>query len=165
MRTPILLTVCASMLANTPAHAQRDDVGKAAIMLASDRTSLTDGEVRYDLVGLVDPTLEKPSSLFLRVARRTDEGWGVQVYTAVEGILVMSGQFADEQLSIAEGLFNFYYPSGRLESSGMFHDGVKTGIWKRYDRRGRALAERIYVPVLVENEPLVECRSTLSCRP
>jgi len=145
--------------------AQRDDVNKMAVMLARDQTSMTVGRVRYDLVGMNHPTLDDPSTLLLRVARKTPEGWSVRVYTGEGGHLIMTGTFSDEALTMAEGVFTFHHPNGQVESTGTFHNGLKTGVWKRYDARGTPLADRVYDNGALTTEPVRECGSTLSCKP
>lgn len=154
-----------AVLIASPLLAQRDDVNKMKVMLARNETSMTVGRVRYDLVGIDDPTIEDPSTLLLRVTRKAPEGWGVRVYSSEGGILMMTGMFSDEQLTVAEGLFTFYHPNGQVESTGQFHLGAKTGVWKRYTDRGKALSDRVYGEVELATDPIKECSATLSCRP
>ena len=163
MRSNPIISLFA-LLISAPGAAQRDDVNKMAVMLDRNETSMTVGRVRYDLVGMDKPDLSDPGSLLLRVARASEIGWYVRVY-GHEGILVMTGMYSDEALTIAEGVFTFYHMSGVVESTGRFHMGVKVGVWKRYDERGNPLLDRIYN----ERDPDVEvmnvCGWTISCRP
>lgn len=158
----VLLT---AILVTTALHAQHDDVNKMAEMLAREETSLTVGRVRYDLVGMDHPNIEDPTTIFLRVARRTAEGWSVHVYTGECGHLVMAGTFSDEALTVAEGTFTFHHPNGEVESTGLFRNGVKSGVWKRFDPQGKALADRVYDPTALPPDHMLECWSTLSCKP
>ena len=52
--------------------------------------------------------------------------------------------FSDEQLTQANGTFSYYHDNGRLESEGRIVNGVKTGVWTRYDRSGKPKSEKIY---------------------
>ena len=160
--TQHIVTLCA-MLAVVAVSAQRDDVKKMDVMLARGETSMTVGRVRYDLVGAEEPDVDEPESLLLRVARVAEQGWSVRVY-GHEGILMMTGFYSDEALTVAEGAFVFYHRNGNVESSGEFHMGVKTGVWKRYNQRGDELPERYYNER--ETEEVVKvCGWTMSCRP
>jgi hypothetical protein len=151
-------------LVTTPVFAQRDDVNKMTVMLERNETSMTVGRVRYDLVGADVPDLSDPESLLLRVARASENGWYVRVY-GHEGILVMTGSYSDEALTIAEGMFTFYHMNGVVESTGPFHLGAKVGVWKRYNERGDPLLDRIYNERDPDVEVMKVCGWTISCRP
>jgi hypothetical protein len=165
MQTPKALALLVTVLLDTLLFAQRDDVNKMKVMLARNETSMTVGRVRYDLVGIDHPTVSDPSTLLLRVTRRTTEGWGVRVYSSEGGVLMMTGEFSDETLTEADGLFTFYHPNGQVESTGQFHHGAKTGVWKRFTPQGKALSDRVYGEVELATDPIKECSATLSCRP
>jgi hypothetical protein len=153
-----------ALLITAPGVAQRDDVNKMAVMLGRNETSMTVGRVRYDLVGADTPDLSDPESLLLRVARASENGWYVRVY-GHEGILVMTGSYSDEALTIAEGMFTFYHMNGVVESTGLFHLGAKVGVWKRYNERGDPLLDRIYNERDPDVEVMKVCGWTMSCRP
>ena len=152
------------MLVSTLAQAQRDDLNKMAVLLAKDQTSMTVGRVRYDLVGTDHPHTSDPSSLFLRVARNKEGGWKVNVYDHTKK-LVMTGNYVDEDLTIADGTFTFYYPNGNMESSGQFVLGNKVGVWERFSERGDTLHERYYDDRRATYEVVKKCGWTISCRP
>ena len=59
-------------------------------------------------------------------------------------VLKAEGHYADGTLAIPHGHFVFYYPDGKKESEGDYNMGHKTGIWKRYDKWGEPLAEKVY---------------------
>lgn len=122
-----LLTFLAFALVSATVRTQRDGLKKVPVMLARNRTSITVGRARYELVGMDHPALDDPSTLLLRVVRKNEDGRSVRVYTSESGILIITGQFSDEHLTVAEGLFTFCYRNGQVESSGLFHQGVKTG--------------------------------------
>ncbi len=63
---------------------------------------------------------------------------------SVTGEPIMIGTFKDEQLSIAHGNHAFFHWTGQLESRGDYRDGMKFGVWQRYDLAGEMIAERVY---------------------
>ena len=60
------------------------------------------------------------------------------------GALKMIGTYSDQQRTVANGTFSFYYSNGQLESTGNYVNGTKKGVWKRFDTQGKTLAERVY---------------------
>lgn len=48
------------------------------------------------------------------------------------GSLCMSGAYIDDNLTIPEGFFYWYYPNRRLKEKGRYVNGRKMGIWKKY---------------------------------
>jgi len=99
--------------------------------------------VRRDLVDAQFSPSRSADMLLMREARPASNGWVVKV-KAADGTLRMEGTYADEQLTLPMGHFRFYHENGQLESEGTFVEGRKTGVWSRFDRAGRPLAERVY---------------------
>ncbi|MEO8734013.1 MAG: hypothetical protein ABI373_06755 [Flavobacteriales bacterium] len=62
----------------------------------------------------------------------------------MDGTLKGEGSYTDEGYLIADGVFTFYWPSGKVESTGRFVNGKKDGVWERYDKWGGELAEKVY---------------------
>jgi len=62
----------------------------------------------------------------------------------LSGELKMDGWYADEEMTVEHGLFTYFYKSGQIESVGEYHEGMKVGIWKRFDPYGNEKAERVY---------------------
>ena len=60
------------------------------------------------------------------------------------GALKMTGTYSDQQRTVANGTFSFYHTNGQLESTGLYVNGTKKGVWKRFDAKGNELAERVY---------------------
>jgi len=56
----------------------------------------------------------------------------------------MKGGFVDKGFTIEEGLFEYYYINGKVESSGYFKEGRKVGPWERYNWDGSRKLDRIY---------------------
>lgn len=63
-----------------------------------------------------------------------------------DGTLRAEGHYADAGLTIEHGLFIFYHPNGKVESTGTYEMGKKAGVWQRFDSWGRELAEKVYDP-------------------
>lgn len=64
----------------------------------------------------------------------------------LQGALRAIGHYADADLLTPHGDFTFYHRNGGIESAGRYIQGMKTGVWRRYDPEGNALAERVYDP-------------------
>jgi len=99
--------------------------------------------VRRDLVGPDFQAATKESIILMREVRKTANGYEVKV-KAANGSLRMKGVFSDEKLTLANGTFSYYHDNGRIESEGRIVNGVKTGVWTRFDRSGGAKSEKIY---------------------
>lgn len=99
--------------------------------------------VRRDLVGPDFQPATKESIILMREVRKTADGYLVKV-KAANGSLRMVGTFSDEQLTQANGIFSYYHDNGRLESEGRIVNGVKSGVWTRFDRSGNPKSEKIY---------------------
>ena len=106
-------------------------------------TSSAAPAVRRDLVGPDFLPATKESIILMREVRKTANGYELKV-KAANGSLRMKGTFSDEKLTQANGTFSYYHDNGRMESEGRIVNGVKTGVWTRYDRSGNAKSEKIY---------------------
>ncbi len=62
----------------------------------------------------------------------------------LDGTVKGEGTFNDSEYRIPDGSFTYYWPNGKVESSGKFLNGKKDGVWKRYDKWGSELAEKVY---------------------
>ena len=101
------------------------------------------GKVRYELLDKdLGPAVDFGDAL-LRVSGRTEGEWAVRMLSS-DGLLVMTGTYADARFSTANGRFTYYHRNGRVESIGMYVNGAKRGTWYRFDARGNLLGERIY---------------------
>lgn len=77
------------------------------------------------------------------VYRMTDGTFQVRVISA-SGTLRHQGTYLDEALAVPHGEASYYHPSGQLESSGRYMNGIKAGVWERGSWDGHRLAERVY---------------------
>ena len=132
-----LAAICLSLLSASinPALAGGHDGGEG------NRSTAT--LVRRDLVGPDFQPATKESIILMREVRKTANGYEVKV-KAANGSLRMKGVYSDEQLTQANGTFSYYHDNGRLESEGRIMNGLKTGVWTRYDRNGNPKSEKIY---------------------
>ncbi len=97
----------------------------------------------HDLVGNdMAPTTDMGGAM-QRSVMYSGQGYEVRV-VAANGILRMGGVYSDAGLVTQHGQFNYYHPNGRLESAGMYVNGLKKGVWERHDAQGHDLAERVY---------------------
>lgn len=86
---------------------------------------------------------KKDAMYYADKVENTEKGYHFKVYF-LSGELKMDGWYADEEMTIPQGFFTYYYRSGQIESQGEYRDGAKYGIWQRYDRMGNPKPERIY---------------------
>ena len=56
----------------------------------------------------------------------------------------MNGRYKDDQLEIRQGHFVFYNQNGNKQTEGDYHNGMKVGVWKRWDSEGAPLSSRTY---------------------
>ncbi|HEY0976452.1 MAG TPA: hypothetical protein VGE21_03190 [Flavobacteriales bacterium] len=70
---------------------------------------------------------------------------------SLDGRLKAEGTYADAALMVPHGRFAFYHPDGKLESTGDYVNGNKSGVWQRFDRWGGELAEKVYDTKALEN--------------
>lgn len=77
------------------------------------------------------------------VNRLADDNFKVQV-NYKSGSLMMTGGYADKDLTLENGAFTYYYANGRIESEGSYRKGSKIGNWKRWNYDGRPKPDRFY---------------------
>jgi hypothetical protein len=64
-----------------------------------------------------------------------------------DGAVIFEGRYIPwKNTYIEDGLFTFFYPDGKIESSGSYERGARTGVWKRYQPDGSARPNRFYPP-------------------
>jgi hypothetical protein len=64
-----------------------------------------------------------------------------------DGSVIFEGQYTPwKDTYIENGSFTFFYPDGKIESSGSYERGARTGVWKRYQPDGSARPNRFYPP-------------------
>ena len=161
MKTAKIPTLMISLLVAPTTWCQSEDASMLSELRANDVRSITIGAIHYDLVNTsYAPTAEEKNAL-LRIATREPDGWAVRVL-APEGELLMTGFYADEQLTVPNGRFTYFYINGQVESSGVYQGGFKRGVWSRYNAWGELLAERIYEGLDPEGMMIKEGWATLA---
>lgn len=60
-----------------------------------------------------------------------------------------TGRYMDANLETGDGEFSYYFQNGQKESQGEFVNGVKSGVWKRWDWTGTAKTDRYYPGISV----------------
>ena len=108
-----------------------------------------DPEPRY-LSAVFEPTSKKNAS-FYRVPNGTKSDLFVGTTYSLDGRMKAEGTYNDAALTIEHGTFVFYHENGNIESTGAYEHGKKSGIWKRFEPGGGALAEKIYDPEPLAN--------------
>jgi hypothetical protein len=166
MKTAKTITLILSLLITTSIWCQRpaglrEDASMLTELLTRNVRSLIMGTIHYDLVNAgYAPTKEEKNAL-LRIASMEPNGWAVRVLSP-EGALMMTGLYADEQLTVPNGRFTYFYSNGQIESSGLFQGGLKRGVWFRYNALGGLLAERVYEGLDTEGMLIKEGWATLA---
>ncbi len=100
------------------------------------------------------PTLE-PTTKGKAVYYKEPDGMVEGAYKArihtMDGRLKAEGLYADKELKVPNGSFTYFHPNGKVESTGTYEMGLKTGVWQRYDEWGTALAEKVYDPAPIRD--------------
>lgn len=69
--------------------------------------------------------------------------FGVRDYY-INGVLQMSGAYLDAAAKIRDGAFSYYDEGGKLESAGLYLNGVREGIWTNYYEGGERRSQAFY---------------------
>lgn len=97
---------------------------------------------------LLSPQLDTTSVVsqaqYYREALALDNGKYKAEVFFLSGKTKMIGEYLDEDLNIEDGFFQFFHWNGNLESEGMFKNGRKVGVWKRFEADGTPKNDRIY---------------------
>jgi hypothetical protein len=141
MKTTILTLACILIIA-TNACAQ-DNALLAGVPGAN--PVIPHGYMFHDLVG---PDLQPTNDINVamhRAVREVANGFEVRVLSA-DGRVRMTGIYSDAELTVANGLFVYYHMNGEVESSGVYVNGTKKGLWERFAPNGLRKADRVYGP-------------------
>lgn len=147
----------------------RERPERPGINLTAVRTtllSLSSATIAALLLSLTGAAAQDPERIFLNEHLERTTGRKATFYRIWEGMegqhfigrtysmdgkLKAEGRYLDEQLTVEHGHFTFYHANGKVESSGDYAEGLKAGVWQRFDGWGRSLAEKVYDP-----EPLAD---------
>jgi TonB family protein len=107
-------------------------------------------QAKFFLSEVLEPTSKKQAAYFLLGEGKDGDLFIGKIY-AMDGKLKAEGRYKNEDLTIEEGPFIYYYTNGQVESKGDYAMGQKTGVWERFDTMGGALAEKVYDPEVLAN--------------
>jgi TonB family protein len=86
---------------------------------------------------------EEIGAAYVRVSEKKGDVYDVNI-NFIGGQLFMTGQYADDKLTIPHGHFTYYLLDGNKESEGDYFQGNKVGVWRRWDTNGGPLPDRKY---------------------
>lgn len=124
----------------------------ALFLFITSSTLLCAQDVQF-LDGGLNNVKKKKNATFVRTLEIQDD----QTYEAevkdLDGNLKFRGTYAFiEGRFVEHGSFTFFHTNGKVESSGMYENGIKVGTWERYTSSGQQKADRYYNP---ESAPLI----------
>jgi hypothetical protein len=90
-----------------------------------------------------EPCKRKKEARYLRIVTPAEEGYTVRVVRP-EGGVMMEGTSKDAEANVPHGHFRYYDAMGTLRAEGDYADGLKTGIWCRFDEHGNTLPSKEY---------------------
>ena len=102
-----------------------------------------DGRVYLD--NYLQPCKRAASVYYMEIVNDLDSVYFAQVKTK-DGRLKMEGYYKDVELTTEHGKFTYFYVNGKVESTGDFVMGAKSGLWMRFHSDGRQKAEKLYDP-------------------
>lgn len=91
----------------------------------------------------LDPTSQSLATYYVELSASKGSMVSASIFT-MDGVLKAQGTYLDKELSTPHGHFTFFFPNGKVESSGDYAMGRKCGVWQRYDKFGDPLAEKVY---------------------
>ncbi len=99
---------------------------------------------RIDLVNArFEPCTTRNEARYFRVTTPVPDGFLVRVMT-LDGVVRMTGACTDATARMPNGPFHYYDDGGTLRAEGRYVNGLKSGIWHRYDDRGASLTDKEY---------------------
>lgn len=149
MKLQQLCSAAVFVLSSASLYAQCSEiplVDKELFALLRKQPSFTTYHVssRMDLVNeRFEPCVKRGEARYVRTITPTKEGYSVRVCTRY-GFTLMTGLFKDPKATIPHGDFQYYDDAGTLRAEGRYVDGLKIGVWHRYDDRGQALSDKKY---------------------
>ncbi len=100
-------------------------------------------------------TTARDNAAYGKVIVHKDKMYLVAMVDMADGSKVFNGSYLDKQLTVSEGLFNFY-THNVLTMRGIYHQGRQVGVWKKwgidslltdsvaFDEAGYVIAKRKY---------------------
>lgn len=135
MKAPILLSTLAIMISTLAFATGIPGVGPHA------RAHIRTDRVKADLATLASEDDERS---YTREIYLGEEGVYKVVVKSNIGVVRLTGQYLDKELTIEHGEFTYFFPNGRMQARGRFDHGVKAGTWERKGMSGAQLSVREY---------------------
>lgn len=149
MKLQQLLSAAVFVLSSASLSAQCSDVPLVDkelfdLLRKQPMLSATHATSRIDVVNdRFEPCTRRRDARYVRTITPTPHGYSVRVQTP-HGFTLMTGMFADADANVPHGDFRYYDDAGTLRAEGRYVDGLKMGVWHRYDDRGQALSDKEY---------------------
>ena len=90
-----------------------------------------------------EPCSHKKEARFLLVSTPVGAGHVVHVF-GPDGTLLMEGHSLDPVAVVPDGVFRYYHGNGVASAVGRYVNGLKVGVWHRFDRQGGSLPDKEY---------------------
>jgi antitoxin component YwqK of YwqJK toxin-antitoxin module len=101
--------------------------------------------IEYDVVkGLKDGefnVFSEAGNKLISGGIRQNKNEGLWQYFYPDGPIESQGYFKDD---VVNGNWYWYYPSGKLRASGSYLNGKKNGKWTAYDEYGKVIFEHVF---------------------
>lgn len=101
--------------------------------------------LEYDVVkGVKDGdfnVLSESGKMLISGRIKNNKNEGLWQYFYPDGQLESQGYFKDD---ISSDKWSWYYPDGKLKSTGFYSKGKKDGKWINYDQYGKVVSEEVY---------------------
>ena len=105
-----------------------------SLILFSHAVAQTDTTVKYFNAAL-EP-VSKSSAVYNGKVYQSTNGWNA-IITDNAGTVLVRGSFRDKGLQTRNGLFTYYYPDGKISSSGIIDNNLQQGLWKSWYPSGK----------------------------
>ena len=112
--------------------------------------ALGQGEERVYLSATLEEAPKAQAAYYKQQAGKDGDKFIGKTFS-MDGKLKVEGRYVDPDLRIEDGVFTFYHPNGKIESTGAYAQGWKSGVWQRFDQWGRPLSEKVYDPEVLAN--------------
>lgn len=91
---------------------------------------------------------KRDAAYYCELVEKSEKGYHYKAFF-MTGELKMEGWYADVGMQTPEGGFTYYYRNGEVESKGVYREGAKVGIWKRYTTNGTEKPEKVYASLKI----------------
>jgi hypothetical protein len=110
--------------------------------------ALTTGAFAQTTTQMLDAQLNvtknKAAAKYTRTTTKLNESCYQVKINFQTGELMMTGTYIDEDLTIADGDFSYFFANGSKESQGLYYRGSRVGAWQRWNFDGAQKPDRYY---------------------